>query len=291
LRDSDWGNELNKILFLNLVVENTNRGINLHCVSLGKLEIFYKNFNFTGMSNLIHRTRSILTFAISGFVFFLLLLIPFPQMLFANKLEYKCFIVYYHDSNINSEEFRMVLDKSEKLLKTSKLFDNTIKQKLFICNGFWEYTFFAPLSRKAFGVNYMLVQHIFLSKTSISDNLIVRNGIENNKRTLSSVIAHETVHSLLENKIGLLKNMLLPSWKKEGYCDYIACESSYNSQKGLIDFCNEKEPNSSSFKYFKYKLYITYLLEEDSLTLDQVLKNEFIVAYLDEKGREKYCTN
>ena len=118
----------------------------------------------------------------------------FPHLLFANKLDYKNFSVYYHSNDINTEELKLVLDKSENLLKKSELFKKGTSQDIFICNGYSEFTFFALLSRKAFAVNYPISQNIFISKSSISQNYILRNGKENNKRTLSGVIAHETVH-------------------------------------------------------------------------------------------------
>ena len=68
----------------------------------------------------------------------------------------------------------------------------------------------------------------FLSKSNVSDNKIDRNGTENNRRTLSGTIAHEVTHSLVKNRIGLLKYMQLDTWKNEGYADYIAKESSFN---------------------------------------------------------------
>ena len=124
------------------------------------------------------------------------LIIFFPHLLFANKLDYKNFSVYYHSNDINTEELKLVLDKSENLLKKYELFKKRTSQDIFICNGYSEFTFFAHLGRKAFAVNYPISQNIFISKSSISQNYVLRNGKENNKRTLSGVIAHETVHSL-----------------------------------------------------------------------------------------------
>ncbi len=237
------------------------------------------------------KIKYIPVFIASNLAFFALVTFSFPQILFAHKIEYKCFTVYYHSNTTNAEALYAVLDKSEQLLKTSALFDASHNQKLFLCSGFPEFAFFAPLSRKAFAVNYLLTQHIFLAKSSVSANRSTRNGNENNERTLSSVIAHETVHSLLENKLGLLKYKLLPKWKDEGYSDFIANESSYDIQKGLINICSSKKPSSASFNYFKYRLYIKYLLEEEQLTLDQVLNNEFDLAVMEEKLKDKYCVN
>ena len=236
------------------------------------------------------KTKKIFNWLLGGIGLSYLLVIVFPSFLFANKLEYKSFSVHYHSNDINREELRLIIDKSENLLKGTELF-KTIKQDIFICNSFNEFTFFALLSRKAFAVNYPVFQNIFLSKSFASEDYILRNGKENNKRTLSGVIAHETVHSLLENKLGILKYKLLPSWKNEGYCDFIANESSFNEKKGLQDICNDKDNSeSTSFKYFKYRKITQYLFEERKITLEKFLNDDFEMEEINKNLKKKYCT-
>jgi len=237
------------------------------------------------------KTKKILNWLIGGISFYYFLAIVFPSFLFANKLEYKSFSVHYHSNDINTEELKLVLDKSESLLYNTELFKKGISQDIFICNGYSEFTFFALMSRKAFAVNYPIFQNIFISKSSVLQNYILRNGKENNKRTLSGVIAHETVHSLLENKLGLLKYKLLPSWKNEGYCDFIANESSFNEQKGLTNICNDEvNSESASFKYFKYRKITQYLFEERKITLEKFLNDDFEMQEINKNLKKKYCT-
>lgn len=237
------------------------------------------------------KTKKIFNWLLGGIGLSYLLVIVFPSFLFANKLEYKSFSVHYHSNDINMEELKLVLDKSENLLYNTELFKKGISQDIFICNGYSEFTFFALMSRKAFAVNYPIFQNIFISKSSVSQNYILRNGKENNKRTLSGVIAHETVHSLLENKLGLLKYKLLPSWKNEGYCDFIVNESSFNEQKGLTDICNDEvNSESASFKYFKYRMITQYLFQERKITLEKFLNDDFELEEINENLKNKYCT-
>lgn len=237
------------------------------------------------------KSKKILNWLFGGISLTYVLIVISPQVLFANKLEYKSFSVYYHSDEINTEKLKSVLDKSEKLLQNTELFKNEINQDIFICNSFNEFTFFALLSRKAFAVNYPITQNIFLSKSSISENFIFRNGEENNKRTLSGAIAHETTHSLLENKLGTLKYKLLPSWKNEGYCDFVANESSYNEQNGLKDICNNKENSDvPSFKYFKYRLITKYLFEEEKISIEKYLNEDFNFEQTNEDMKQKFCT-
>ncbi len=228
---------------------------------------------------------------ISGILIIYVFLILFPQVLFANVLEYKGFAVYYHSDELKIENIKNILDKSQKLLTKSELYDNSKSQKIFICNSYNEFSFFALTSKRAFAVNLPIIQNIFLSKSFFLKNTIVRNGETNNLRKLSAIITHETTHSLLENKLGFLKFKLLPNWKNEGYCDYIAQGSSYNQEKGMKEICNGSETqNSLSFKYFKYRMLTKYLFEENNISIEKFLKNDFNLKELNENMKNKYCT-
>ncbi len=142
------------------------------------------------------------------------------------------------------------------LLRTSPLAEKPYHQKLFLCSSFTELTLFSPASGKAFAFNFPLLQNIFLAESVVSRNIIRSNTTVNNARTLSSVIAHKIVHSLLENKLGLITYRMRPAWKNEGYCDFIANEISYNYTQGLQGICRKLAPSSSnSFKYFKARLF------------------------------------
>lgn len=220
-----------------------------------------------------------------------MLVLTFPSFLFANKLDYKNFSVHYHSDDIDIEQLKSVLDESELLLKNTELFKTGVNQELFICDNFNEFTFFANFKRTAFGVNYTFSKNIFLSKSSVSANSTLRNGKENNKRTLSTVIAHETTHSLLANELGMLKYRLLPSWKNEGYCDFVANESSFDEQKGLQDICNDKEnPDTPSFKYFKYRKLTEYLFEDRKISMEKFLNGDFDLEKINEELKKKHCT-
>ena len=61
------------------------------------------------------KTKKIFNWLLGGIGLSYLLVIVFPSFLFANKLEYKSFSVHYHSNDINMEELKLVLDKSENL--------------------------------------------------------------------------------------------------------------------------------------------------------------------------------
>lgn len=218
-----------------------------------------------------------------------IVLLIYPKILYHNEFTYKSFTVYYDNSTtIDTIKLTSVLNTSIELLQNSELYDSAFHQKIFLCNGFNEFTFFTLFGRKAFGVNSHWTQNIFLSKSSISQNLIYRNDHQYNVRSLSSVIAHETVHSLLRNKLGLIKALLLPKWKNEGYCEYIANEGSFDEKQGLELFCNSKSSDIPAYKYFLFRKSTSYLFKQ-GITINEFLEKEIDYKNLQKKVREECC--
>lgn len=217
------------------------------------------------------------------FVFFL-----FPQIVFGKKIEYKSFIIYSH-SQVDKNIF-VVLDRAESLIDSSEL--NNFKPELFkiyLCNSFLEYFFFAPTQRHAFACNNPLTGNILISKSDISQNLVERNDPENNFRSLSGTIAHELTHSLIKEYVGFFRYMQLDTWINEGYADFIAKESSFNFQKGLALLCKHENSSKTSFRYFKYRLYIEYLIKDKKIAGNQILAGNFSLTKLDKEIYQKYC--
>lgn len=240
----------------------------------------------------MRRPKKLLNYVLSGLAILYGTILLFPQILFSNTLTHKNFKIYYHSEKADIDRLTAILDESLTLLRSSDVFNSSKEQKIFLCASYGEFTFFAPRSRKSFAVNYPVTQNIFLAPSNIGNNEIKRNGSENNTRTLSGVIAHETTHSGLEDKLGLFKYKMLPTWKNEGYCDYVAQESSYDEKLGWTQICDNKdEVDVPSFTYFKYKTYVDYLLEKEKVTLDSFFIKDFNVERVVLMSKKAFCSN
>ncbi len=235
------------------------------------------------------KIRKITLFSLTLLLTVYLMLFLFPQIAFGNKIEYKSFIIYSH-SPLNKNIFK-ILDSAQSLISYSELYKNNAEQhRIYLCNNFLEYSFFAPAERNAFGYNRILENDIFISKSNILHNRVERNGNENNIRTLSGTIAHEVTHTLIKKQIGFIKYMQLDTWKNEGYCDFIAKESSFDSAKGIFTLCNYPTSSSLSFQYFKYRLYIDYLIKEKNSSFNEIVQGNFNLTQLQIDVKKKYCT-
>jgi hypothetical protein len=226
--------------------------------------------------------------SISSLLAVFLMLFLFPKIIFGNKLEYKSFTIYSHlhpDKNIFT-----ILDSVENLINSSELHKSkTTEYKIYLCNNFSEFSLFAITQRHSFAFNNPLTNNIFISKSDILQNTVQRNGNENNLRTLSGTIAHEITHTLIKDEFGFVKYILLDTWKDEGYSDFIAKESSFDYKKVMMLLCNSENPSSPSFKYFKYRFCIEFLIRETHLSIVKIVNDNFNLEELDKEIQKRYC--
>ena len=211
--------------------------------------------------------------------------IIFPNLSFyRHHISYKQFKIYA-DIEINDAIYE-ILDEVDKQLKISEIYESNLNCKIFISSGFKPYSIFSPSYKDAFAVTYPIINNIFISKTDIENNLVQRNAEEDNERSLSSVIAHEVTHKLIENEIGIKANRKLEIWKKEGYCEYISGESKLNLKAGIKKVYKNSNSSSPAFSYLKYRILVTYLIDVKGHSFRSLVKTEFDIRQL-----EKELTN
>jgi len=239
-----------------------------------------KYMTFADLFQIKNKKWKIVEYIVEGMLLIYLGLICYPNLLFAHSIKYKNFRVYSTkeiDSNIYN-----ILDKAEINLSTSSINDTAITYRLYLCNNYSLYFFFAPKSRKAFANNYSIIHNLFISNCDIRINEAYKNDENDNYvRQLSELIAHEATHTLTEKKLGFWKYWVLEGWKNEGYSETIG----YNERPNLTtvkEFLKEnKDSNKPGVLYKKYYYAVAYLLQiermkfEDiiatNLTLDEVL--------------------
>ena len=166
----------------------------------------------------------------------------------------------------------------------SYLFNNNIKVNVFFKIGVnskmnLPYQF----HKEAFAQTIPFFNNIFISNVSFKTMQAFRKG--GHSRPISSILAHEMIHVLYEDRYGWRKtrlhNWLDTSekskygfiWKEEGYAEYIAGGKGINFVEGLkiLDGRGNTTYNSIAVEYFKYWLAIKYLLEIKHLSMDQVV--------------------
>ena len=203
-----------------------------------------------------------------------LLLLIFPQVLFAHEVSYKNFTVYSReplDQNVQA-----LLDKVEQRLATSPLNTQDVKPKIFLTNSHGLYTGLSlNMGGNSFGKAFPLLPttNVFINKADVAQDLVFRKAPTNNQRSLSGVMSHEVTHLLIRNRFGYLRNFTMPAWKKEGYSEYIAGGSTLDYEAG-VRLWKANPQDGTGYQYFKYYMLVKYLLETEKLTVDQLFERD-----------------
>ena len=232
------------------------------------------------------RSYRIFRYLVVSAVMAYLLLLSFPQVLFAHQSSYKNFKIY---STVPLDEsVYAVLDRVEIKLSASEIKNQEVKPKIFLTNS---HGFYALLSlyigSNSFGKGFAVLptNNIFINRSDAAKDLVFRSAPTNNGRSLSGVIAHEITHLLIKKKFGYWKNLTMPAWKKEGYAEYVAGGSTLDYETG-IKMWKDNPKDGSGYQYFKYYMLVKYLLEHDRMSVENLFNNE-----IDEQSLEAKVLN
>jgi hypothetical protein len=127
---------------------------------------------------------------------------------------------------IPRERMAAILAESRRLVADSPLAKGAEGRRIFLTDGGWRWAVLALQSRRGFGLTRPLREDVILNHSDIASGTLY-NGTENGRvRTIAGVIAHEKCHGMERRQFGLLVDLTNPTWLVEGYCDYVARESS-----------------------------------------------------------------
>ena len=82
-----------------------------------------------------------------------------------------------------------------------------------------------------------------------------------------------------------MRGILLTDWVNEGYCDYVAKESSFPKVEGRSRFVSGEEHPSPSYRYFKYRQMVRHLAESQRLSFAQIVARASDAASVETEAR------
>ena len=147
-------------------------------------------------------------------------LLAFPYHARAGALE------IWSETPIGQPKLETIVSDATRRLATSPLYRVPESRKIFLTQGGWRWTWLALNQRDAFALSPPVTDSIIVNRSSIGDNAVWNGRAIGGKRSLASIIAHETCHEMERRHFGLASDWLKPTWLREGYCDYVAQESS-----------------------------------------------------------------
>lgn len=198
-------------------------------------------------------------------------LVAFPQMMFAYNVNAKG-VTIYSRAPLPAETTARI-DEALSLISHSELAVPGRNERIFVCNSPWLFRFFSPLSSQSFANSWPITDNIFVADADLTGNVSRSSAPANNRRSFSAVAAHEITHGLIRHRVGVLRAMTLPTWVSEGYCDYVARESSFPETEGLQRLRDGKDDASPSFEYFVYRQMVRRLADDRHYSFAEIAKS------------------
>lgn len=208
----------------------------------------------------------------------------FPQALFAYNMSTDGITIYSRSPL--PPEAASCAARAAQLLKQSELAVPGRQEHVYVCDAHWLFCLFSPGSPSAFAISVPLTDKVFVAAVDFSADVAIRAGSEFNKRSFSSLVAHEITHGLIRHRLGVLRSMRLPDWVDEGYCDHVARESSFPEAEGLRLFASGQGHPSVSYRYFSYRQMVRHLMEHQHLTFLQLVARANESAAVAAEARE-----
>ena len=238
-----------------------------------------------GLSAVVARYRRSRAYRIARVVALLsavayVLLLSFPQPLFAHEVTFKNFTVYAREPLGGG--ISAVLEKVDARLATSPLYTPDVGPKIFLVNSTRLYASLSLyLGSNSFGKGFgaLPTTNVFINAYDLDKDLVFRDAPADNSRSLSGVIAHETIHLLVRNRFGYFRNLTLPVWKKEGYAEYVAGGSTLSFDTG-VRMWKAKPNDDTGYQYFKYYMIVRYVLDHEKVSVDELFTRDFDVTAL-----------
>jgi len=149
------------------------------------------------------------------------------------------------------------------------MYDASLPRRVYLTDGFGVYALLSHKAYKSFANSVPFIDNVIINKSDLTADRVFVNREKNNSRSLSGVIAHEVTHLLIRQKYGTLAASMMPRWKNEGYCEYVAGDSTIPLEEG-IRLWRENPSDDSSYSYVKYHLMVKHLLEDEKMSVDDL---------------------
>ena len=201
-----------------------------------------------------------------------LVLLAFPQALFAYATEHGKFRVFAREPL--GDEIVRVLDKAEEKLKSSPIYDAEVRRDVYLTGGHGMYALLSHKAYMSFANSVPYINNIFINKTDVRADRVILNREFSNTRSLSGVIAHETAHLFIRTRYGAITASLMPTWKNEGYCEYIAGDTTITLEEGIRRW-RESPQDDTNYRFVKYQLMVQHLLEREGVSVDDLFTKSF----------------
>lgn len=211
----------------------------------------------------------------------LVIIVLNPILTYANKTQHELFTIY--SQSIPDPLISTYLDQANDLLKKSELYHPNLRLDICLNDG----SDYPDIIRGIIGQAFAMG---FYNKVVLQGNLNTeKNVIELNgyKWNFTQLLAHEMIHCLQFDKLGLWKSKPIAdidNWKWEGYAEYISrqrpgqCDLFSNlkylqkQNKGSWEIVLE-DSTISPREYFQSWTLVQYCMDVRKMTFTELLQD------------------
>lgn len=124
------------------------------------------------------------------------------------------------------------------------------RQPIFLTTGGWRWRWLALSGPGGpFALSRAGMETIVINRSEPALDKVYREASIGGERSLSGAIAHEMTHGAIRGHFGVLADLRYPQWLREGYCDYVALESTLNDADALK--LSRSAPNEPALSYWR----------------------------------------
>lgn len=220
------------------------------------------------------RTAKIVALVLGGLLGLAILhslLVVFPQPLLRHRVSHGTFTVYSPEKL--PPEIRAVLDRTRSLLAVSTIDEPDLSYNVYLLNSYRRMRFL--LVRNVHFGAMLATGGIYITDADVARDVARCKKLgprDERRRSLSGAIAHEATHRLMRRRVGFFADRRLPTWVKEGYCDFIARENAIDPATAFAILDGRASRRVRGYAYFEFRLAIDYLLTEKGMTIEQIIE-------------------
>lgn len=137
-------------------------------------------------------------------------------------------MIIYSERPLAARAIRQIVSDSDARVRASAIYRPADGTRIFLTTGGWRWQLLALTSQDAFALSLPINDAIVINDSDASRNLVRNGAARFGVRSLDAIIAHERAHRLIRQHFGRLADVRYPEWLREGYCDFIAGESTLN---------------------------------------------------------------
>ena len=167
---------------------------------------------------------------------------------------------------IEPGRMRAVLGRADALVSASPLARPGLSRTIVLTDGGWRWRLLSLTSSGAFAVRRPFGHALVFNRSNIAADSVFNRAPIGNRRTLSGTIAHETTHILVAEHFGEWRVPFFPTWKTEGYPDFVARESSLSPSDAAK--LRARDPGARALIYFDARRRVAATLAANRGSVD-----------------------